>query len=175
MVALLRPHPRQPRLEEGGPSVPALRLVVDNTLPADTLPADTLPVGTLPVGGGRPSRWSLPVFDGGPSLAAVAAVALVVFGVLGAIRLAQGPIGPTGSASVQAPSSSSSSVEVDPARPAPGDGVVVAEPGDTLWSIAVELAPGEDPRPVVSALIEANGGPSLAIGQQIVIPKQLLD
>lgn len=54
-------------------------------------------------------------------------------------------------------------------------GIVVAGPGDTMWSVARELAPESDPRPVVAALIDANGGESLQIGQQIVIPKQLLD
>ncbi|MGB5758393.1 MAG: LysM peptidoglycan-binding domain-containing protein [Acidimicrobiales bacterium] len=57
----------------------------------------------------------------------------------------------------------------------PGDRVVVAEPGDSLWSIARSLAPNADPRPIVAALAEANGGETLRIGQQIVVPVQLLD
>jgi hypothetical protein len=47
----------------------------------------------------------------------------------------------------------------------------VVESGDTLWSIARRVAPGQDPRPVVDGLIEANhlrGG--LQAGQELSIP-----
>ena len=57
-----------------------------------------------------------------------------------------------------------------PDRPAPRVTYVV-EPGDTLWSIAGQVAPGRDPRPVVDGLIEANdlrGG--LQAGQELSIP-----
>jgi hypothetical protein len=57
-----------------------------------------------------------------------------------------------------------------PDRPAPRVTYVV-EPGDTLWSIARRVAPGQDPRPVVDGLIEANdlhGG--LQAGQELSIP-----
>jgi hypothetical protein len=57
-----------------------------------------------------------------------------------------------------------------PNRPAPRVTYVV-EPGDTLWSIARRVAPGQDPRPVVDRLIEANdlhGG--LQAGQELSIP-----
>jgi hypothetical protein len=57
-----------------------------------------------------------------------------------------------------------------PDRPAPRVSYVV-EPGDTLWSIARRVAPGQDPRPVVDGLIEANdlhGG--LQAGQELSIP-----
>ena len=57
-----------------------------------------------------------------------------------------------------------------PDRPAPRVTYVV-EPGDTLWSIAHRVAPGQDPRPVVDRLIEANdvhGG--LRVGQELSIP-----
>ena len=59
---------------------------------------------------------------------------------------------------------------VGPDRPEPRVTYVV-EPGDTLWSIARRVAPGEDPRPVVDRLIEANdvrGG--LQAGQELSIP-----
>jgi hypothetical protein len=50
-----------------------------------------------------------------------------------------------------------------------GDDVVshVVEPGDTLWSIAVELAPGDDPRPVVDVLADARGDGPLVPGETI--------
>jgi Tfp pilus assembly protein FimV len=57
-----------------------------------------------------------------------------------------------------------------PDRPAPRVTYVV-QPGDTLWSIARRVAPGQDPRPVVDGLIEANelrGG--LQAGQELSVP-----
>jgi hypothetical protein len=47
----------------------------------------------------------------------------------------------------------------------------VVQPGDTLWSIANRVAPGQDPRPVVDGLIEANDVPGgLQAGQELSIP-----
>jgi Tfp pilus assembly protein FimV len=57
-----------------------------------------------------------------------------------------------------------------PERPAPRVHYVV-QPGDTLWSIARQVAPDRDPRPVVDALVEANdlhGG--LQAGQELTVP-----
>jgi LysM domain len=59
---------------------------------------------------------------------------------------------------------------VGPDRPAPRVTYVV-QPGDTLWSIARRVAPGQDPRPVVDGLVEANnvrGG--LQTGQELSVP-----
>lgn len=58
-----------------------------------------------------------------------------------------------------------------PARPVARVSVVVT-PGDTVWSLAAELAPGDDPRPVVDAIVEANGGAELVAGQrlELVVP-----
>jgi hypothetical protein len=49
---------------------------------------------------------------------------------------------------------------------------VVVEPGDTVWSIATSLAPDDDPRPVVDAIVAANGGSALVPGQrlELVVP-----
>jgi Tfp pilus assembly protein FimV len=48
--------------------------------------------------------------------------------------------------------------------------VYVVQPGDTLWSIAAEIAPDRDPRAVVDALREANGGGvALEAGQRLTI------
>lgn len=44
----------------------------------------------------------------------------------------------------------------------------VVEPGDTLWSIAGQVAPGADPRAVVDELAEAHGPGSLVPGETIV-------
>jgi Tfp pilus assembly protein FimV len=46
----------------------------------------------------------------------------------------------------------------------------VVRPGDTLWTIATQLAPDADPRPVVDALREANGGPVLEVGSRLTLP-----
>jgi hypothetical protein len=46
----------------------------------------------------------------------------------------------------------------------------VVQPGDTLWGIARQVAPGRDPRPVVDEIVEANdlrGG--LQAGQELVV------
>jgi nucleoid-associated protein YgaU len=48
---------------------------------------------------------------------------------------------------------------------------VVVDPGDSLWSIAEKLEPGEDPRPIVDALAEARGGAPLIPGETIVWPR----
>jgi nucleoid-associated protein YgaU len=47
----------------------------------------------------------------------------------------------------------------------------VVQAGDTLWSIAQRLSPGEDPRPIVDALAEANGvrAGDLVPGQALVV------
>lgn len=45
----------------------------------------------------------------------------------------------------------------------------VVQPGDTLWSIANEIAPDDDPRIVVDALRESNGGPELEVGTRLVL------
>ena len=51
-------------------------------------------------------------------------------------------------------------------RPASAAHTVV-RPGDSLWSIASRLAPGDDPRPVVDALAVARHGAPLAVGERI--------
>jgi hypothetical protein len=44
---------------------------------------------------------------------------------------------------------------------------VVVQPGDSLWSIAHELAPERDPRAVVDALVEARGTTAIAPGETL--------
>jgi nucleoid-associated protein YgaU len=48
----------------------------------------------------------------------------------------------------------------------------VVRQGDTLWSIAQRVAPGEDPRPLVDAITAANGVEARAIvpGQTLLVP-----
>jgi hypothetical protein len=47
---------------------------------------------------------------------------------------------------------------------------VVVRPGDTLWDIAVRLAPDEDPRPAVDAVSSARDGAPLVPGEVIRWP-----
>jgi nucleoid-associated protein YgaU len=47
--------------------------------------------------------------------------------------------------------------------------VYVVQPGDTLWSIAHRIAPGEDPRPIVAELREHNGDAELTPGERLVV------
>ena len=50
--------------------------------------------------------------------------------------------------------------------------VVVVRSGDTLWSIAQRVRPGDDPRVVASLLASANGveAGSLTVGSSLVVP-----
>ena len=43
----------------------------------------------------------------------------------------------------------------------------IVERGDTMWSIAGEIAPDRDPRSVVDALVEAHGSAALIPGQTL--------
>ncbi|WP_226531749.1 LysM peptidoglycan-binding domain-containing protein [Microbacterium paraoxydans] len=50
-------------------------------------------------------------------------------------------------------------------------------PGDTLWSIATEVAPNADPRVVIGEISRMNllRGGELQIGQELAIPAQYVD
>ena len=48
--------------------------------------------------------------------------------------------------------------------------VVTAERGDSYWSLAAEVSPGGDLRSTVDALVRANGGHDLRVGDRIVLP-----
>lgn len=54
---------------------------------------------------------------------------------------------------------------------------VTVMPGDTLWSIAGEVAPDADPRDVIGEISRLNllQGGVLQIGQEIAIPAQFSD
>lgn len=51
---------------------------------------------------------------------------------------------------------------------------VTVSPGDSLWSIAEEVAPTADPRDVVDAIVRLNAldRPVLSAGQTIAIPSE---
>lgn len=54
---------------------------------------------------------------------------------------------------------------------------VTVMPGDTLWSIAGEVAPDADPREVIGEISRLNllRGEALQVGQEIAIPSQYAD
>ena len=51
-------------------------------------------------------------------------------------------------------------------------GVVVVQPGESLWQIAREVAPQADPRATLSSIRELNGldGNAVVPGQSLVVP-----
>lgn len=65
----------------------------------------------------------------------------------------------------------------DATEPEPGRGaspvgagaVVIAQPGDTLWSLAREAQPKGDVRPLVAQLARAHGGSALRAGDRVAI------
>jgi LysM domain len=93
-------------------------------------------------------------------LAVLVAAVVVVAGLVGGVRLAVGLSGVPQSTGPEP-------IDVGPVSE-PGT-VYVVQPGDTLWSIAEAIAPDADPRPVVDALREANGGPTLHAGDRLRI------
>jgi hypothetical protein len=58
--------------------------------------------------------------------------------------------------------------QLDNARPVAELSVLV-EPGDTVWSVAESLAGGDDVRPVVDAIVAANGGADLQPGERLLV------
>jgi hypothetical protein len=51
---------------------------------------------------------------------------------------------------------------------------VVVEPGQTLWDIALEIAPGHDPRGVIDEIVDLNALPdagSVRVGQPLYVPE----
>lgn len=54
----------------------------------------------------------------------------------------------------------------------PATATVVVAPGQTLWEVAEEVAPDEDPRDVIAAIAELNDLPGsiVAPGQSLIVP-----
>ena len=46
----------------------------------------------------------------------------------------------------------------------------MVQPGDTLWSIAADVAPDADVRITVDQLIALNGASPIVPGQELVLP-----
>ncbi|MFV0523793.1 MAG: hypothetical protein ACK5RL_04770 [Acidimicrobiales bacterium] len=108
----------------------------------------------------------------------MAAAVFIVFGALILVRVAQGPPSAASWAELTSGSRGAGVASSPPggrAANAAGAGAMVrvVHWGDTYWGIATEIAPGRDPRPVVDALVAANGSSTLQVGQRIVIPADL--
>ncbi len=138
---------------------------------------------TVPPGPTRPSRPQLRLLDGGraPSrlaqqavyrrrrlLAALVTVVLVValtfLATAAAARIAGGA--PSSAAGGLSPTSAAASGAAGVAAPP----IVVVQPGDTLWSIAAEVAPDADVRITVDQLVALNGSSPIVAGQELVLP-----
>ncbi|REJ04373.1 LysM peptidoglycan-binding domain-containing protein [Microbacterium bovistercoris] len=54
---------------------------------------------------------------------------------------------------------------------------VMVMPGDTLWSIAGEIAPAADPRDVIDEISSLNNlhGGVLQVGQELAVPQRYTD
>ncbi|OMQ16089.1 hypothetical protein A7K94_0204905 [Modestobacter sp. VKM Ac-2676] len=63
-------------------------------------------------------------------------------------------------------------VDAEPALQLAGASTVVVQPGDTLWSIAGSVAPEEDRRAVVDAILDRNGLDDVVLqpGQVLELP-----
>jgi hypothetical protein len=160
MVAILLPQPDEPAGEPGpaqGQPVPLGRRATHTTRPrpVDLASVEPLPLRSVPRAlPDRPTRIRRRRL-----LALLMAIALIGAAAAGRALL---------DAATAVEPSSPQPVEVPAQPPAVGQTYVV-KPGDTLWSIAAAIAPDADPRPVVDALREANGGPDLQVGERLII------
>lgn len=62
----------------------------------------------------------------------------------------------------------------DEGLPAGSFETITVAAGDSLWSLADEIAPTADPRDVIDAIVRLNGltGSSIAAGQRLAIPTE---
>jgi hypothetical protein len=141
------------------PSVRHRRATPEPPIP----PADRRPRAPRVRGVDRPVSYRAATFRRRRLVALVAAVALIagLAVAVQAIAQAASTVGPSAPEPLE-------SEGAGPPRPVDGE-VYVVQPGDTLWSIAAELAPESDPRPVVDALRAANGGPELQVGDRLTV------
>lgn len=123
-----------------------------------TITADHRPAPSRVARAERPARRPVPVATYRRRRALVGVVSAVL--VAGGIVLAHDVL--AGSGGVPASAAAS--------QPAHPRAVVTAQPGDTLWSIALAHR-GEVPvSRFVDKLVDLNGGASIRAGQQVVLP-----
>jgi nucleoid-associated protein YgaU len=157
MVAILLPQPDEPA-REPRPSrpVPSRRRATDtHPRPVDLAAVEPVPLRSVP--------RALPARPTRIRRRRLAALLMAVALFAAAATAGRALLG--------------AAMSVEPSSPRPVDAPVssqsgqtyVVRPGDTLWSIAAAIAPDSDPRPVVDALRDANGGPELRVGERIVV------
>jgi len=101
-------------------------------------------------------RPSVPNYALRRLLVGTAAVVALAFGLVGAAGISAGISGSTASAAS--------------ASNAPAPSVHVAQPGDTMWSIANTYRGDVDRDRYINALIRANGGPGVQAGAAVLLP-----
>lgn len=126
-------------------------------IPGAQRPAAQIPVAQVPVAPATYLRRQI------VALALLLAVAVAVSVGVGAVWSAVTTAAP---ASAVAEPAGVAPVVVAPV--AAGTPTHVVQPGETLWSIATEIQPEGDVRPLVDKLMERNGGSAtLAAGQRL--------
>lgn len=129
-----------------GPGRVHLRLVVSNGLPNETAE----PVEHV--------EHVEPLFS---PQAVLAAIVLTLVLMVGAVAIGRGTFA---GFAPDAPSAAAAA-----AVGAEGGRTVMVRPGDTMWSIARDLQPTGDIRPMVDRLVAAHGSSAIAPGDRIAI------
>ena len=152
MVAVLREDPEQLELRYATSEVrPNLRLVADSS-------SATLTSGRL--GASQVTRitfWRRRIV----CLTALLLGLWVLSASFGSLFASQGIENPTALLTVME-SAASESLN--------SGSTVIVKPGDTLWSIARQLQPAGDIRPLVDRIAKINNGHSLIAGQALLLP-----
>lgn len=100
------------------------------------------------------------VIDGAQVATIVVAAVVALLVIVGAVAVGRGalaglaPAGPTGVAGAASGATATVQVEV----------------GDTIWSIARDLRPHGEVRPLVDELVALNGSATIHPGQELVVP-----
>ena len=152
MVAVLREDPEQLELRYATSEVrPNLRLVADSS--SATLTSGLL--GAYQVT--RITFWRRRIV----CLTALLLGLWVLSASFGSLFASQGIENPTALPTVMESAASESLNS--------GSSIIV-KPGDTLWSIARQLQPAGDIRPLVDRIAKINNGHSLIAGQALLLP-----
>ncbi len=152
MVAVLREDPEQLELRYATSEVrPNLSLVADSS--SATLASGLLDVSQVT----RMTFWRRRVV----CLTALLLGLWVLSASFGSLFASQGVENPTVLPTVMESAASESLSS--------GSSVIV-KPGDTLWSIARQLQPAGDIRPLVDRIAKINNGHSLIAGQALLLP-----
>ncbi len=152
MVAVLREDPEQLELRYATSEVrPNLSLVADSS--SATLTSGLLGVSQVT----RMTFWRRRVV----CLTALLLGLWVLSASFGSLFASQGIENPTALPTVMESAASESLNS--------GSSVIV-KPGDTLWSIARQLQPAGDIRPLVDRIAKINNGHSLIAGQALLLP-----